>query len=165
MAPSAANDQSTGSLTSALDQIRVSERLAAIREAVSAVFQPQSRARPSDGNLQLAWGNRWKLSSASKKAVVGQQPLANLFSQVFASGCVRDSLSVVRHSGEPTVLPLGFYCDMFRTIHRLKPADLTVAHSFPTSGTLIAEAEPPISCSMRSKRHNQTKSDRKSLLQ
>ena len=58
-APSAANDRPTGSQTSASDEIRVSERLAAIREAVSAVAQPESGARPSDGNLQLAWGNRW----------------------------------------------------------------------------------------------------------
>jgi hypothetical protein len=58
-APSAANDRPTGSQTSASDEVRVSERLAAIREAVSAVAQPESGARPSDGNLQLAWGNRW----------------------------------------------------------------------------------------------------------
>jgi hypothetical protein len=58
-APSAANDQPTGLQTSASDEVRVSERLAAIREAVSAVAQLESGARPSDGNLQLAWGNRW----------------------------------------------------------------------------------------------------------
>ena len=56
--PSAANEQLTAS-QAALDQIRVSERLAAIREAVSAVSQSESGARRSDGNLQLAWGNRW----------------------------------------------------------------------------------------------------------
>jgi hypothetical protein len=58
-APRAANDHPTGLQTSASDEVRVSERLAAIREAVSAVAQPESGARPSDGNLQLAWGNRW----------------------------------------------------------------------------------------------------------
>ena len=58
-APGAANDQPTGLQTSASDEVRVSERLAAIREAVSAVAQPESGAMPSDGNLKLAWGNRW----------------------------------------------------------------------------------------------------------
>lgn len=38
----------------------VSERLAAIREAVSAVAEPNGKAAaPADGNLQLAWGNWW----------------------------------------------------------------------------------------------------------
>jgi uncharacterized protein len=80
------------------------------------------------------------LPHRNSKAVVAQQTLANLFSQVFASGWVRDCLSVVWHAGEPTVLPIGFYCDAFRMIDRLKPADLTVAHSFQTNGTLIDEA-------------------------
>jgi hypothetical protein len=58
-APNAANDHPTGSQTSASDEVPVSERLAAIREAVSAVSKPESEAQPVDGNLQLAWGNRW----------------------------------------------------------------------------------------------------------
>jgi hypothetical protein len=37
----------------------VSERLAAIREATFAVVAPRSGAGQPDGNLQLAWGNRW----------------------------------------------------------------------------------------------------------
>jgi hypothetical protein len=58
-APSVANDHPPGLQTSASDEVRVSERLAAIREAVSAVAEPESGANPVDGNLQLAWGNRW----------------------------------------------------------------------------------------------------------
>jgi uncharacterized protein len=79
------------------------------------------------------------LPHRNSKAVVAQQTLVNLFSQVFASGWVEDCLSVVWHAGEPTVLPIGFYCDAFRMIDRLKPADLTVAHSFQTNGTLLDE--------------------------
>jgi hypothetical protein len=58
-APSAANDYPVRLQPSASDQARVSERLAAIREAVSAVAQPESGATPGEGNLRLAWGNRW----------------------------------------------------------------------------------------------------------
>jgi uncharacterized protein len=79
------------------------------------------------------------LPHRNSKAVVAQQTLANLFSQVFGSGWVQDCLSVVWHAGEPTVLPIGFYRDAFRMIDRLKPADLTVTHSFQTNGTLIDE--------------------------
>jgi uncharacterized protein len=80
------------------------------------------------------------LPHRNSKAVVAKQTLANLFSQVFASGWVRDCLSVVWHAGEPMVLPIGFYRDAFRMIDWFKPADLTVAHSFQTNGTLIDEA-------------------------
>jgi hypothetical protein len=57
--PSAANDHPTGSQSSVSDEVRVSERLAAVRDAVSAVGELESVAKPVDGNLQLAWGNRW----------------------------------------------------------------------------------------------------------
>jgi uncharacterized protein len=80
------------------------------------------------------------LPDRNTKAVVAQETLFNLFSQVFASGWVRDCLSVVWHAGEPMVLPIGFYRDAFRMIDRLRPADLPVVHSFQTNGTLIDEA-------------------------
>jgi hypothetical protein len=58
-APSAANEQPADLQPSAADQVRVSERLAAIREAVSSVAEPGIAARPGEGNFQLAWGNVW----------------------------------------------------------------------------------------------------------
>ena len=45
--------------TSAPPAAPVSERLAAIREATFAVVEPHGGARQPDGNLHLAWGNRW----------------------------------------------------------------------------------------------------------
>jgi uncharacterized protein len=80
------------------------------------------------------------LPDRNSKAVVAPETLSNLFSQVFGSGWVRDGLSVVWHAGEPMVLPLGFYCDAFRLVDRLKPAELPVTHSFQTNGTLINKA-------------------------
>jgi uncharacterized protein len=80
------------------------------------------------------------LPDRNSKAVVASETLANLFSQVFASGWVRDCLSVVWHAGEPMVLPIGFYRNAFRMVDRLKPADLSIVHSFQTNGTLIDDA-------------------------
>ena len=80
------------------------------------------------------------LPNRSSKAVVSKQTLVNLFSQVFASGWVRDCLAVVWHAGEPLVLDREFYRDVFRTVDRLKPAGLAVTHAFQTNGTLIDEA-------------------------
>ena len=58
-APSAAKDHPTGLQPLALDEARVSERLAAIREAVSAVAKSESETTSASENLRLAWGNRW----------------------------------------------------------------------------------------------------------
>jgi uncharacterized protein len=80
------------------------------------------------------------LPGRNSKAIVAPETLANLFSQVFASGWVQDGLSVVWHAGEPMVLSIDFYCNAFRIIDVLKPAKMAVTHSFQTNGTLIDEA-------------------------
>src|SRR5262249_22991305 len=79
------------------------------------------------------------LPDRNRKAAAAPETLFNLFSQVFASGWVRDCLSVVWHAGEPMVLPIGFYRDAFRMIDLLKPANVSIGHSFQTNGTLINE--------------------------
>ena len=80
------------------------------------------------------------LPDRSSKAVVSQETLSNLFSEVFASGWVRDCLSVVWHAGEPMVLPVEFYRDAFKMIDALRPSDVSVNHSFQTNGMLIDDA-------------------------
>jgi uncharacterized protein len=80
------------------------------------------------------------LPDRASKSVVSNETLANLFTQVFASGWARDGLSVVWHAGEPMVLPIEFYRDAFAMVARLKPRGLPVTHSFQTNGTLINEA-------------------------
>ena len=58
--PSVANEHPTAPQPSASDKDRLSERLAAIREAVSAVAEPDGTvAKPDNRNRQLAWGNWW----------------------------------------------------------------------------------------------------------
>src|SRR5262249_34788197 len=58
-APSVAKDDPTGLQPLALDEARVSERLTAIREAVSAVAKSDSETRAASKALQVAWGNGW----------------------------------------------------------------------------------------------------------
>jgi hypothetical protein len=58
--PSTANTPSGGSQRLASDEDRVSERLAAVREAVSAVAGSDSGPEKAEkGKHQLAWGNWW----------------------------------------------------------------------------------------------------------
>ena len=80
------------------------------------------------------------LPDRTNKAVVADATLKNLFSQVFASGWAKEGLSVVWHAGEPLVLPVAFYRRAFALIDELKPAGLSVTHSFQTNGTLIDDA-------------------------
>ena len=80
------------------------------------------------------------LPDRNSKAVVSRETLCNLFSQVFASGWVSGTLSVVWHAGEPMVLPIRFYRDALAAIEGLKPPELHITHSFQTNGTLIDEA-------------------------
>jgi uncharacterized protein len=79
------------------------------------------------------------LPDRANKAVVAEETLINLFSQVFASGWADDGLSVVWHAGEPLVLPIAFYRRAFALIDKLKPAGISLKHSFQTNGTLLGD--------------------------
>jgi uncharacterized protein len=80
------------------------------------------------------------LPDRTNKAIVSENTLKNLFSEVFASGWADDGVSVVWHAGEPMVLPIEFYRRAFAIIDALRPADLSLSHSFQTNGTLIDDA-------------------------
>jgi uncharacterized protein len=77
------------------------------------------------------------LPNRSSKAVIEYPTLWNLFSQLFASGWLKNRLEVVWHAGEPMVLPIDFYIDAFRLIDRLSPPTVKVVHHLQTNGTLI----------------------------
>ena len=80
------------------------------------------------------------LPQRNSKAVVAEQTIANLFSQVFASGWAEAGLTVIWHAGEPMVLPIDFYRRAFRLIDELKPTGLGLTHAFQTNGTLVDDA-------------------------
>ena len=58
-APAAASPEPAALQPKASDQARVSDRLAAIRDAVSTVAGQQA-ANTGDGEMHLAWGNWWR---------------------------------------------------------------------------------------------------------
>ena len=80
------------------------------------------------------------LPNRSDKSVVAETTLTRLFSEIFASGWVKDGVTVVWHAGEPLVLPIAFYRRAFALIDELKPPGLQLGHSFQTNGTLISDA-------------------------
>ena len=80
------------------------------------------------------------LPDRSNRAVLAEATIANLFSQIFASGWVEDGFNVVWHAGEPMVLPIDYYRRAFRLIDSLKPSDIELTHAFQTNGTLIDDA-------------------------
>jgi uncharacterized protein len=80
------------------------------------------------------------LPDRSNKAVLADETIANLFSQIFASGWLQHRITVVWHAGEPMVLPIDFYRRAFRLIGSLKPAEIELTHAFQTNGTLIDDA-------------------------
>jgi len=77
------------------------------------------------------------LPDRTSKAVVSDETLHNLFSQIFSAGWADGALSVVWHAGEPMVLPIAFYRRVFRLIDELKPPGLDLSQAFQTNGTLI----------------------------
>jgi uncharacterized protein len=80
------------------------------------------------------------LPDRGNKAMLAEATIANLFTQIFASGWLQQGVTVVWHAGEPMVLPIDFYRQAFQLIDRLKPPDIELTHAFQTNGTLIDDA-------------------------
>jgi uncharacterized protein len=63
-----------------------------------------------------------------------------IFARLFKFPTIKGGVGVVWHAGEPMVLPVSYYEDMFQLIQRLAGPDIEIMHSFQTNGTLISEA-------------------------
>ncbi|MBX9775793.1 MAG: GRRM system radical SAM/SPASM domain protein [Xanthobacteraceae bacterium] len=63
-----------------------------------------------------------------------------IFRKLLRFPTVRELVTVVWHAGEPLVLPVKYYEQMFQLIKDLSPPGLHVRHSFQTNGTLISDA-------------------------
>jgi uncharacterized protein len=60
-----------------------------------------------------------------------------LFSRVFESRYISDSITIAWHAGEPLVPGTEYYKRVFEIIERLRPENTAVHHNFQTNGTLI----------------------------
>ena len=63
--------------------------------------------------------------------------LKRTIENVFASGMIGESLTIVWHAGEPLAVPISFYEEAFETINSLSVSTEKINHSFQTNGTLI----------------------------
>src|SRR5215813_809863 len=63
-----------------------------------------------------------------------------VFGRLFEFPTISETVGVVWHAGEPMVLPVSYYEDMFSLVQRLAGSKIEVQHSFQTNGTLISDA-------------------------
>jgi len=68
---------------------------------------------------------------------ISAELLDRIFAWVFAGDVVQGPFTVVWHAGEPLVLPPRFYAEAFAIVARHNRANIPVAHSYQTNGTLI----------------------------
>lgn len=61
-----------------------------------------------------------------------------MFRRVFSFPTIRDSITIVWHAGEPMVLPVSYYREMFSLIREVA-GGIAVQHAFQTNGTLISD--------------------------
>src|SRR6516165_9638086 len=69
---------------------------------------------------------------ASRKRMT-QEVLAQTFENVFSSGLVEETFTVIWHAGEPLVLPPRFYEDAIALIAQHNRQAVRVQHSFQTN--------------------------------
>src|SRR5215470_3390757 len=63
-----------------------------------------------------------------------------VFDRLFKLPTIQDAVGIVWHAGEPMVLPVAYYEQMFALIERLAGVRIEVTHSFQTNGTLLTDA-------------------------
>jgi uncharacterized protein len=68
---------------------------------------------------------------------ISPEVLEQTFQNVFASGLVEDTFTVIWHAGEPLVLPPSFYAEAVGLIARHNHRGVRVQHSFQTNATLL----------------------------
>jgi uncharacterized protein len=63
-----------------------------------------------------------------------------LFERLFKFPTIKESVDLVWHAGEPMVLPVSYYEEMFTLVQRIAGPNLQVRQSFQTNATLISDA-------------------------
>src|SRR5437764_275534 len=104
-------------------------RMAGRPEVATVVIQPTAFC-----NIDCSY---CYLPDRNNKHVLAQSTVTRLFTELFASGWASPEVTVIWHAGEPLIVPPAFYREAFETIERLRPASVTIRHSFQTNGMLI----------------------------
>ena len=60
-----------------------------------------------------------------------------LFRRLLTFPTLRDDITLVWHAGEPLVLGVDYYQDVFSSLQGVSPKELLVNHAFQTNGTLL----------------------------
>jgi len=69
---------------------------------------------------------------------LGADTFRKMLEALLREGFLKDDLSIVWHAGEPMVLPVSYYTELFRVIDDLAITRSMIHHSFQTNGTLIS---------------------------
>lgn len=62
-----------------------------------------------------------------------------VFTNIFASGWVRESVNIIWHAGEPLVMKPDYFRAMFALIAEVAPDGVAITHSINTNATLLDE--------------------------
>jgi uncharacterized protein len=80
------------------------------------------------------------LPNRNSTARLEKETFKRILQNVFESGLVSETLSIVWHAGEPLALPVPYYSSLFAAISELGIAPQQIRHSMQTNGTLINSA-------------------------
>ena len=79
------------------------------------------------------------LPDRDAKSVIALDTVKTLFGKIFASPYAAPEITVIWHAGEPLVVPVAFYRQVFEAIETLRPEAIDVRHAFQTNGMLITK--------------------------
>lgn len=77
------------------------------------------------------------LPHRGSKQLISMDVIDNLFQKLFQSGLVNKKFTIVWHAGEPLVVPIAFYEQVFQRINELNTIKSEISHSIQTNGTLL----------------------------
>jgi len=80
------------------------------------------------------------LPQRSNKKRMTLEAAERIFERLFKFPTIKNTVDLVWHAGEPMVLPVSYYADMFALIQRLAGPELEVRHAFQTNATLLSDA-------------------------
>lgn len=79
------------------------------------------------------------LEDRNRKEQISIATVLKTIENLLNSNLISESIEILWHAGEPMVLPIEFYKDIFNKIRSLIPMSIKISHSFQTNATLITD--------------------------